>query len=213
MLKLNNIVSLTSAVLLLSMVTALRASDRLLPTPKWLPAEPGGTFEYQCKGYGGEFYIATVQVRELAHDATSYSMTARVTLQNQERRGEETGFELELTYKENRLTGTLPFCIITADDVLPDVEVGDVMRVKIVFLDDSVDTGEAKVISTITRVAMDGTRWDDAIVVVVGFADNNNRFRFTLAPPEGLIRASVGTKAYRGGGTMELLPPRVPDEE
>ena len=192
-----------------SMAKTVFAAEDLLKIPKYFPTEPGLKNTYRCKG-DGDLYNAEINVREVTHNSSVYSMSATVSLRQQKEIefADVLEFQVDCVYKANQLTVTITDASFVISNVLPVNEPGDAMQGRGSHGDGSVISFDGKVVSTTTKVAIDGSRWDDAMVVAVEMPTRGQRLKLTLAAPEGLIRASVVTT--RGEGSMELLPPRRP---
>lgn len=190
-----------------------RGAEPRLAIPKWFPAEPGAKLEYRCAA-GQDQVIAVVEVREVTHASDAYAMSAMVTLRdkNSDRNSGGDAFQLDCLYQGNELTLTTHFGSVSITGALAASQPGESLKISGTSEQSEKLSGECKVISTNTKVAIDDNRWDDAIVVEakVSMAERPDaaRFKVTLASPEGVIRATLATPLR--AGTMELVPPRRP---
>jgi hypothetical protein len=149
--------------------------------------------------------MLTVEIREVTHGDSSYSASAHVAAREPSGRVEEV--DVDFLYENNTLTITAAGNEFVIGNLLPISKSGDVLEIRSW---DPKHKVVAKVVSVTTKVAINETRWDNALVIA-GESDQSEMhavFKATFAAPEGLIRGTGASGGYHG--SLELVPQRRP---
>lgn len=199
----------TAFVLFVCTVASVRASDGLLPIPKWFPTEPGATIEYQTSEFGQITGRVVAEVREVTHLATAYS--ASVHLSVNIGKGNAVEWDVDFAYEPEVLRVTAVGQTAVFKNVLPENSVGDVIEITLPGVGEQLQprTVDAEIASATTKVAIGDARWDEALVVVGEVPERGVTFKLLLSPPEGVIRLAA-RKDGQIESVVELVPRRRP---
>lgn len=209
MRRLNRRACLAAFVFFACTVASVRASDGLLPIPKWLPTEPGGTTEYQTSKFGRITGRVVAEVREVTHVATAYS--ASVHLSVSMGKGNAVEWDVDLAYEPKVLRVTAVGQTTVFKNVLPENRVGDVIEITLPERGKQLQprTVDAKIISATTKVAIGEARWDEVLVAAGEVPELGMTFKLLLSPPDGVIRLA-GSEDGTIESVVELVPRRRP---